>query len=69
MKVCKMNEKYNNVWMSIRLLVNEYLKMNGNVWKCMFSIHVWWANKDSYIFIFSFISANFDLLNENVINK
>ena len=29
MKVWKMNENYNNVWMSIRLLVNEYLKMNG----------------------------------------
>ena len=24
-----MNEKYNNVWKSIRSLVNEYLKMNG----------------------------------------
>ena len=29
MKVSKMNEKYKNVWMSIRLLVNEHLKMNG----------------------------------------
>ena len=33
MQVCKMNEKFNNVWMSIRSLVSEYLKMNGNVWK------------------------------------
>ena len=33
MKVSKMNEKYNNVWMSIRSLVNAYLTMNGNVWK------------------------------------
>ena len=31
MIVCKMNENYNNVCVSIRSLVNEYLKMNGNV--------------------------------------
>ena len=29
MKVCKMNEMYDNVWMSFRSLVNEFLKMNG----------------------------------------
>ena len=28
MKVCKTNEQYNNVWMSIRSQVNEYLKIN-----------------------------------------
>ena len=33
MKVCKMNEKYNNVCMSIRSLVNAFLKMNGNACK------------------------------------
>ena len=38
MKVCKMNEKYNNVWMSICSLVNEYLKMNGNIWKWKFRV-------------------------------
>ena len=38
MKVCNMNKKYNNVWMSIRLLVNEYLKMNGNVWQWKFRV-------------------------------
>ena len=31
MKVCMMNEKYNNVKMSIRSLVNEYLKINRNI--------------------------------------
>ena len=41
MKLCMMNEKYNNVWMficSLRSLVNEYLAINGNIWKWKFRV-------------------------------
>ena len=38
MKVCEMNEKYNNLWMSIRSLVNAFLKLNENVWQWKFRV-------------------------------
>ena len=54
-KFCKMNKKYNNVWMSIRSLVNEYLKMSWKVWQWNFGVWSPGLYKVPYIFWITFL--------------